>query len=409
MLSDRPYSELVTAEYTVANWITATVWGLPYDDPDGGWQLTTYSDGRPAAGLLSDPWLFTRFASTDANRQRERFAKLSRSLLCHDYMNRQVRVPPDVDLTSGADNPLVENPVCVSCHLSMDPVAGALAGHWGITYPGYETEWPVETWDPSAIEDYPDPVFYGTPISGLRQLGAVIADDPRFARCAVRRFYGQLHGVDEEQVPDWAEDAFLPAFLHSGLNVRALLRAMLLAPSFGATGEGREDVSGLRRATPWHLARTFEGLTGKAWETDVDVDWGFGWIGRTPVMDDITWGARELAGGADGYNRWNPLRTTDPTTVLVLRSLTAQAVPVLVADLDRAPRRPPSADRRPGRGRARDPCPARRPPAPALRRGRCGRHPGAARPVRPRRHPPRTAGAWRSSRSSRTPASSTCD
>ena len=90
VMQDRPWSEIVTADYTLADSVVATVWGLPYDADAGGWQVTRYEDGRPPAGVLSDGWLFTRMPSTEGNRHRERASLISGALICHDYPNRPV-------------------------------------------------------------------------------------------------------------------------------------------------------------------------------------------------------------------------------------------------------------------------------------------------------------------------------
>ena len=62
VMDDRPYTEIVTAEYTLANAHVAAVWGVPYSG-DGDWELTAWDDMLENAGILSDSWLFQRKSS----------------------------------------------------------------------------------------------------------------------------------------------------------------------------------------------------------------------------------------------------------------------------------------------------------------------------------------------------------
>ena len=71
VMNDRPYDEVVTADYTLANETVAAVWDIPYQG-NGGWEVTAWDDGRENAGVLSDSWLWQRHRSTDANANRGR-------------------------------------------------------------------------------------------------------------------------------------------------------------------------------------------------------------------------------------------------------------------------------------------------------------------------------------------------
>ncbi len=85
VMNDLPYSEIVTADYTVANASVATIWGLPYTEDGPAWQTTKWEDGRGNAGILSDSWLFQRHSSTLSNANRGRANAMSKALLCHDF------------------------------------------------------------------------------------------------------------------------------------------------------------------------------------------------------------------------------------------------------------------------------------------------------------------------------------
>ena len=49
--NDLPLTELVVADWTMANPITAAIWPVEYPADGTGWQRSRYTDGRPTAGL----------------------------------------------------------------------------------------------------------------------------------------------------------------------------------------------------------------------------------------------------------------------------------------------------------------------------------------------------------------------
>ena len=52
VVEDRSWTEVVTAETTVANELLGAMWPLDYPAGGEGWQEVPYTDGRPAAGVL---------------------------------------------------------------------------------------------------------------------------------------------------------------------------------------------------------------------------------------------------------------------------------------------------------------------------------------------------------------------
>jgi hypothetical protein len=334
---DLSYKTMLSADFTMADGIVAAVWGLPYTGTGAGdWQPTPWGDGRPAVGLLAESWWYVRHPSTDTNRQRARAAHLARALLCHDTMNREVRIPDDVDLTAGGANAIEENPACAACHQTLDPLGSALSDHEGVVVPQALWGYPVRTYDPGVGTVGAEPGFYGRPVEDVEELAAHIADDPRFARCAVQRFSGQLLAQHADDVPPGFVDTLIPAFVASDLQVRPLLRTIALSEAFAATGPSDAvpwggGIEGTRKLTPWQLAQVVEALTGFRWTTRIDVDLGIGTVGEVDLMDESTFGFRRLAGGPDGQDQWDPMRTTDPTTVLVARGLAAGAAKHVVS------------------------------------------------------------------------------
>jgi hypothetical protein len=334
---DRPWSEVVTADYTLADEIVATVWGLPYDWSRSGWQVTRYEDGRPLAGVLSDGWVFTRMPSTENNKNRERASLIADALICHDYPGRPVTIPDDIDLTdeSAIANAIETNEVCVGCHQTLDPLANAFYSHYALRFPEYEYEYPLQQYTPGQAASAEPARWYGQPIEDIAELGRAIADDPRFSICAIRRFYSELMHVPVDDVPQEAIARLLPVFAESDSNVRELVRAIVTSDAFGAVavrdGEVAPEPVGLRRATPQQLDVLIADLTGFQWRADVDQDLGGGRVGSVPLMRDYLWGYRTMAGGPNNFDTTTHIRTADPGTVLVLRALAERAARAAVA------------------------------------------------------------------------------
>ena len=348
VMNDRPYHEIVTGEYTVVDPIVATVFGVPYDESGDRWQEARYTDGRPVAGILSDSWLFTRHSSTVSNRNRGRAAFVARSLLCYDFLSREVEVDTaGIDLADdeALAQAIRENDACASCHQTLDPLAAHFADYFPLYVPQNLTAYPVEIYGNPLAQTMrvTEPGFFGEPSGGIRDLGVLIAEDPRFTTCAARRFYSYIVQVPENEVPFEAISDLNDVFVNSGQNAKALARAIVLSDDFRvshAIGEDDddedegddegEDVHGMMKVRPEQLARTVEDLTGFRWQTRLRYDFGAGEVGRVDLMTDSLFGFSVLAGGTDGQAVTQPSHTMSATSTLVLRALAAQAAPYAV-------------------------------------------------------------------------------
>ncbi|HEY0990678.1 MAG TPA: hypothetical protein VGD80_26680, partial [Kofleriaceae bacterium] len=144
VMTDQPYTRLVTADYTVANRIVATVWGLEHSDDDT-WQRTAWPDDRGAAGILASTPIHYRYRSVKFNHNRSRANAFSRALLCHDFSESEIHIDTSIDLSNPdiIADAVVHNPSCAGCHQAMDPLAsyfyvfrqGLLNGSTFTSYP----------------------------------------------------------------------------------------------------------------------------------------------------------------------------------------------------------------------------------------------------------------------------------
>ncbi|MGF1464510.1 MAG: hypothetical protein ACFCGT_00120 [Sandaracinaceae bacterium] len=351
---DRPYTEIVTADYVFANEAVAAVWGLPYDASGGGWQPTQHVDGRAMAGILSDNAVFQRHGTTPFNMNRGRANAVASALLCYDFLDRQVEVDTNIDLSNEAAvlDAINNREACKNCHQTLDPLAAFFAVYNDGTPSQVVVRYPVENrlFNPEGFLDRrpASPAYFGTPGQTIADLGRSIADAPRFGLCAARRFAGHLLRVPADSVPRAVVERFYRTFRDEGMSAKALARAVVLSREFRVAGSDREDdawLEGIHLARPSQLARSLEALTGYRMEVDVDLFFPNPYFayGTFDMMDDSVLGFEVLAGGTDSVQVTSPARTMTATSTLVRRSLAGRAaIFVVIRDLtepDRSARR----------------------------------------------------------------------
>ncbi|MFT5685593.1 MAG: hypothetical protein ACI8RZ_006547 [Myxococcota bacterium] len=324
--TDAPWSELVTANYTVVDDLLLDIWPLTPTDPTAtGWQTATYTDGRPPAGVLATNGLWWRYWTTNFNYNRSRAAAMMRILVCEDLLQREVSfsdVPALVD-EEGTETAIREAPACVNCHSIIDPIAATLFGFWW--YDLYDTA-EMTRYHPERellYETYLDltPAWAGTPVSGLTELGQAIADDPRFTRCAVETFAQGLWRREVTLSDFAALDALRDEFITADQRVQPLLAAILDTPTYqaggltaDATDEDTDREVLLRPLSPLQLSSAVADLTGYTWTWEGDLR-----------LDEDTRGFRIMTGGVDGLQVTAPQRDPGLTSVLVTRRLAEAA------------------------------------------------------------------------------------
>ena len=193
---DRPFTEILTADYILLNPYSAFVYGVKdvdWSDPldPNEWREARIQE-QTHAGLLSSPMFLNRFPTTPTNRNRHRARIVYDYFLATDVMSLAER---PLDPTSIEDfNPAMYNPACVSCHAVIDPVAGAFQ-NWnerGMYSP------PQGGW----FEDMRPPGFEQTALpfaqraQSLSWLADQIARDKRFATATLYNLYRGLTGHD---------------------------------------------------------------------------------------------------------------------------------------------------------------------------------------------------------------------
>jgi len=194
--TERPFTEILTAEYTMANGFSAlSLVGLP-DVPLGvGENPESFQEvqipGIPHAGILTSSMFLNRFPTSDTNINRHR-SRMAYWFFLDIDINQFGSRPVDASADFG-DNPTLENPNCTVCHVTMDPVAG-LFMNWNESgeYSG-KGEW----FGPDYILP---PGFNGEALPdsdrkrALQWFAQRVAKNPRFAQATVKTVFEGLTG-----------------------------------------------------------------------------------------------------------------------------------------------------------------------------------------------------------------------
>ena len=311
VMNDRPYTEVLTADYTMVNALTDLAYrsesGLDhkfaaedgfYDRRPFGIFRPGYNDGHiphdqafeineeegifrfsdyqvwPHAGVLSTQSWLARYPSTDTNRNRARARWTYFHFLGLDIEKSAPR-STDPAALADTDNPTMKNPACTVCHERLDPVAGAYEsfgdlGHYLDQFGGmdslsdaykcpecYGGEWGStdyqegDTW----YRDMRPPGFEGLqaePEDGdsLQWLAAQMAADSRFALATVKFWWPAIFGADPLSPPENRNSEDFDQELRAFSAQDALITE--LAEGFATSGYDLKSLLADMTMSPWY-------------------------------------------------------------------------------------------------------------------------------------------------------------
>ena len=189
--NDLPYTEILTANYVMANPWSARAYGttVPFEDPGDVHEFQpvlivryylfddtrAFLDDRtgcgayildpgelvlefPHAGILNTMVFLRRYPTTATNRNRARARWTYYHFLGLDVEKSASRTTDPVALAD-TDNPTLKNPACIACHIALDPVAGAFqnysdVGHYRANQGGMDSLDYFYKRDPVGGEDF---------------------------------------------------------------------------------------------------------------------------------------------------------------------------------------------------------------------------------------------------------------
>lgn len=238
--NERPWTEMVSGNYTlvnaiVAQYMQATVNGTfanPLDDNvflPATLPSQRLGGTREHAGVLSSQAWLSRFPTTPTNRNRHRVYIMAQQFLATDITALAVR---PIDDGGTFRIPTMENPACAVCHDTLDPMAAgwqnwqennrflpfrdstgkdhALPGTYrSNNYPKDASNLAYYRLGDNWFRDQKAPGYYGIAMPGgvtgnpaaLQWLGAQVAADSRYAMGAVHFWYKAVFGREPLKAP----------------------------------------------------------------------------------------------------------------------------------------------------------------------------------------------------------------
>ncbi len=248
VMNDRPYTEILTANYIMVNPYSAAIYGgnvtFTNATDENEWRegkITEYyrcnNCGGPSptstyniptvyphAGLLNSPMFLGRFPSTETNRNRARARWVYYFFLGVDIEGLGERTTDPAALAD-LNNPTMNNPNCTVCHNIMDPVAGAFQnygddGRYRDQPTGYDAlprsykrvsnglykvgdRWYADVLQPG----FAQALAPSSPDESLQWLGQQFAKDSRFGFGAINFWYPAVMGKHAMPAPENPEDS----------------------------------------------------------------------------------------------------------------------------------------------------------------------------------------------------------
>jgi hypothetical protein len=352
--ADRPWTEILTADYTMANPLMASIWPIDLSADATGWEEARYTDGRPAAGVLATNGLWMRYYTAGTNYNRGRAAAITRLLICQDFLARPVSFStfPSLADAEATEQAIKEEPYCLGCHSAVDPIAASLMGFWTMdSHNGDEAGRYHPEREPlgEVILDV-NTEWFGAPVRGLAELSRHIAADKRFRTCTTQTMARALWRRDVGIDDFGTIQALQTDFEDGDGRLKALVTAVLQTPQYqvgsidadpGTDIEVSENTA--RMLMPDQISRVVDDLTGFSWQ----------WDGFDQLAND-TYGFRVMLGGVNGFHVTRPQVTPSVTYALVVQRISeAGARTVVIHDLEETPDTPKlfsdlSLDDRPG-------------------------------------------------------------
>ncbi len=370
--NERPYTEVLTADYIMVNPYSAEVYGgnVTFDnssDPDE-WRegrITDYfrctvceqknpnvsyniATNYPHAGLLNSPAFLSRFPSTDTNRNRARARWAYYFFLGVDIEGLSERTTDQAALAD-ENNPTLNNENCTVCHNIMDPVAGAFQNYGDEGFykdqPGGQHSLPGSyRFDSDSNHQFGDTWYsdmlapgFGNELApnsdnSIQWLGEKFVEDPRFGYGSVYFWYPAVMGRDAYALPENQEDFDYESMLAAYSTEQQMMQDVAASFVAGSAGNGdhnlkdllvdlilsdhfrADSVDAISSVQKIELDRVGTGklLTPEQLNRKLETTMGFSWnYGNFSALDEvylITYGGINSVGITD--------RATDLTTLM---------------------------------------------------------------------------------------------
>ncbi|QOV90494.1 DUF1592 domain-containing protein [Humisphaera borealis] len=314
--NDRPFTEIVTADYIMVTPYTARGYGV-FDDiksrfknPDDPFEYIplklkqlvarTRDDDQdsatgfyPHAGILSTFQYLKRYPTTETNRNRLRARMYYQHFLGVDVLELAARVSDAAAVTAKFEVPTMQASECAVCHRTLDPVAGLFQDYWKFegVYGKRKGGWFKDMFGPGFEgEDLPTADRW----RALQWLGERTAKDPRFAVAMVEHVQYILTGRRPLLAPKDIDDPMFAArrrayteqrrqieaiavrFARGNFNLKNVFKDLIESEFYRADGVATvlanpqrraelDDVGVCRMLAPEQIERKVKAIFGRPW------------------------------------------------------------------------------------------------------------------------------------------------
>jgi hypothetical protein len=314
--NERPFTEIVTADYILVSPYTARGYGVyeelrdkfrNADDPfeyvpvrlkalknRSGKIQESETGFYPHAGMLTTFHYLRRYPTTETNRNRLRARMYYQHFLGIDVLELAPRVSDAAATTAKFEIPTMQASECVICHKTIDPVAGLFQDYYSLPeglFGPRKDGWFKDMFGPGLEgEDLPPDQRWRS----LQWLGERTAKDPRFATTMVEHVYYVLTGrkvlLPPTSIDDPLYDAKRRAYMaqrnqiegmavrlaKANFNLKEVFKGWIVSPFYRADGVAASAKNSARQAeladlglarmlSPEQLERKIEAIFGKPW------------------------------------------------------------------------------------------------------------------------------------------------
>ncbi len=314
--NDKPFSEIITADYIMVSPYTARGYGI-YDelkdkfaDPDDPFEYIpvrlkalvgrnrsedqeSASGFYPHAGILSTFQYLRRYPTTETNRNRLRARMYFQHFLGIDALELAARVSDAAAVTAKFEIPTMQAAECVVCHKTIDPIASLFQDYYKLeqVYGRRKEGWYKDMFQAGFEgEEMPAEERWRS----LQWLGERTVKDPRFAVAMVEHVYYILTGRKVLLPPKDLDDPLFAAkrrayqeqrkllettaqrFARNQFNLKGVFKDLIVSDFYRADGltttvsdpkrrAELDDIGLVRLLAPEQVERKVGAVFGQPW------------------------------------------------------------------------------------------------------------------------------------------------
>lgn len=341
--NNRPFTEIVTADYIMVSPYTARGYGVfdelkdQFKDVENPYEYVPVRlkalHGRnrsedqdsptgyfPHAGLMTTFLYLARYPTTETNRNRLRSRIVYQHFLGVDILELAARVSDAAAINAQYEVPTMQAADCVVCHRTLDPVAGLYQDFWrfeanfalyGKRKGGWFTDMFAAGFEGEALPE-------SERWRSLQWLGERVAADPRFAATMTEHVYYLLMGRKVLKAPTDYSDPLYAArlrayreqrrateeiaqrFSENGFQIKEVFCDWILSEFYRVDGVDSlsnqacrqmelDDIGLMHLLSPEQLERKIKAVFGERWNRlNEDMEMLYGGIDLKEVTERAT-------------------------------------------------------------------------------------------------------------------------